>query len=153
MQFGLLAIIFLFSYHFVPHSETSYFWRLPPLLKELPGWINTLLDNLMFQWLAVDVWDPVWKEYEQRPVFRIITRAIGSGILFVITFVRELFLGGAQTIGAFFSDSFLDANEWLYWPALPWTAIVAGAAILGYQLQGFRLALLAGIGVAYLCIF
>ena len=86
-------------------------------------------------------------------VFRIITRAIGSGILFVITFVRELFLGGAQTIGAFFSDSFLDANEWLYWPALPWTAIVAGAAILGYQLQGFRLALLAGIGVAYLCIF
>ena len=44
----------------------------------------------------------------------------------------------------------LDANEWLYWPALPWTAIVAGAAILGYQLRGVRLALLAGIGVGYL---
>ena len=153
MQFGLLAIVFLFSYHLVPHSETSYFWRLPPLLKDIPAWINTLLDNLMFQWFAVDVWDPVWKEYEQKSVFRIITRAIGSAILFLIIFIRELFLGGAQTIGALFSDALLNANKWLYWPALPWTAIVAGAAILGYQLQGIRLALLAGIGVGYLCVF
>ena len=147
MQFGLLAIIFLFSYHLVPQSEASYFWRLPPLLKDIPVWINTLLDNLMFQWFAVDVWDPVWKEYEPKSVFRIITRAIGSAILFLIILIRELFLGGTQTIGALFSDAMLSTNKWLYWPALPWTAVVAGAAILGYQLQGIRLALLAGIGV------
>ena len=153
MQFGLLAIIFLFSYHLVPHSEASYFWRLPPLLKDIPVWINTLLDNLMFQWFAVDVWDPVWKEYEPKSVFRIITRAIGSAILFLIILIRELFLGGTQTIGALFSDAMLSTNKWLYWPALPWTAVVAGAAILGYQLQGIRLALLAGIGVGYLCVF
>ena len=153
MQFGLLAIIFLCSYFLVPQSEHSYLWRLPPLLKDFPTWINTLLDNLMFKWLAVDVWDPVWKEYEQKPVFRIITRAIGSSILFVIIFIRELFLGGAQTIGALFSDVWIDANKWFFWPALPWTAVVAGAAILGYQLQGLRLALLAGIGFAYLSVF
>ena len=145
MQFGLLILIFLLSYFVVPQSENSYFWRLPPLLKDVPLWINTLLDNLMFKWFTVDIWDPLWNDYEQKTIFRIITRSIGSSVLFLIIFIREIFLGGAQTLGAFFSDTWINTNKWLSWPALPWTAVVAGASILGYQLQGIRLALLAGI--------
>ena len=51
------------------------------------------------------------------------------------------------------NDSWIDNNKWFSWPALPWTAVVAGASILGYQLQGIRLAFLAGLGFAYLSIF
>jgi len=76
MQFGLLILIFLLSYFIVPQSENSYFWRLPPLLKDFPLWINTLLDNLMFKWFTVDIWDPLWNDYEQKTIFRIITRSI-----------------------------------------------------------------------------
>ena len=153
MQFGLLILVFLFSYHTVPHSENSYFWRLPPLLKHFPFWINTLLDNLMFKWFSVDIWDPVWQDYEEKTIFRIITRAISSSVLFLIIFIREIFLGGAQTLTFFVNDAWGNSNKWFSWPALPWTAVVAGASILGYQLQGIRLALLAGIGFAYLSIF
>ena len=153
MQFGFLILIFLFSYFVVPQSENSYFWRFPPLLKDFPLWINTFLDNLMFKWFTVDVWDPLWNDYEEKTIFRIITRAISSFILFLIIFIREIFLGGAQTLGALFSDTWIDANKWFSWPALPWTAVVAGASILGFQLQGLRLALLAGIGFVYLSIF
>ena len=99
-QFGLLIAFFLASYFLVPQSETSYLWRLPPLLKSFPGWINFFLDNLMFKWFTVDVWDPLWQDYEEKTVFRIITRSIGSAILFVIILIREFFLGGAQTISA-----------------------------------------------------
>ena len=148
-----LILVFLLSYFIVPQSENSLFWRLPPLLKDFPSWINALFDNLMFKWFTVDVWDPVWQDYEEKTVFRIITRAISSSVLFLIIFIREIFLGGAQTLGVLVNDSWIDNNKWFSWPALPWTAVVAGASILGYQLQGIRLALLAGVGFAYLSIF
>ena len=148
-----LILVFLLSYFIVPQSENSLFWRLPPLLKDVPSWINALFDNLMFKWFTVDVWDPVWQDYEEKTVFRIITRAISSSVLFLIIFIREIFLGGAQTLGVLVNDSWIDNNKWFSWPALPWTAVVAGASILGYQLQGIRLALLAGVGFAYLSIF
>ena len=148
-----LILVFLLSYFIIPQSESSLFWRLPPLLKDVPSWINTLFDNLMFKWFTVDVWDPVWQDYEEKTVFRIITRAISSSVLFLIIFIREIFLGGAQTLGVLVNDSWIDNNKWFSWPALPWTAVVAGASILGYQLQGIRLALLAGVGFAYLSIF
>ena len=153
MQFMFLILVFLISYFIVPQSENNLFWRLPPLLKDFPLWINTLFDNLMFKWFTVDVWDPLWNDYEEKTIFRIITRAISSSVLFLIIFIREIFLGGAQTLGLLFSDTWIDANKWFSWPALPWTAVVGGASILGYQLQGIRLALLAGIGFAYLSIF
>jgi glycine betaine/proline transport system permease protein len=153
MQFMFLILVFLISYFIVPQSENNLFWRLPPLLKDFPLWINTLFDNLMFKWFTVDVWDPLWNDYEEKTIFRIITRAISSSILFLIIFIREIFLGGAQTLGIIINDSWMSNNKWFSWPALPWTAVVAGASILGYQLQGIRLALLAGLGFAYLSIF
>ena len=36
-QFLFLFIIFLILYFFVPKNESSYFWRLPPLLKDIPN--------------------------------------------------------------------------------------------------------------------
>ena len=110
MQFGLLILIFLLSYFVVPQSENSYFWRLPPLLKDFPLWINTLLDNLMFKWFTVDIWDPLWNDYEQKTIFRIITRSSGCSVLFLIIFIREILLGGAHTLGAFLSVSWMYAN-------------------------------------------
>ena len=151
IQFGILFLVFLFSYFFIPHSENNILWRLPPLLKDVPTIIQGILDNLMFEWLTVPVWDPVWQDYEDKTIFRIITRAISSSFLFVIIFIREILLGGARTL-AFFTSDALSANKF-FWPAIPWTVVVAGAAILGYQLQGIRLALLAGLGFFYVSIF
>ena len=36
IQFGVLIFVFLLSYFFIPHSENSFLWRLPPLLKDVP---------------------------------------------------------------------------------------------------------------------
>ena len=99
-QFSFLFIVFLLLYFLVPENENSLLWRLPPLLKDIPLLINTLLDNLMFKWLTVPVYDPDWQMYEDKPIFRIITRSIADFLLFLIIFIREIFLGGLQTIGS-----------------------------------------------------
>ena len=151
-QFGLLFLIFLVLYFFVPEDENSLLWRLPPLLKDIPMMINNLLDNLMFNWLTIPVYDPDWGMYEDKAVFRLITRAISDFLLFLIIFIREIFLGGLQTIGSITGDT-LETFKWVYLPALPWTAVIAGVFILGYKLQGFGLALIASLGFFYVSIF
>ena len=100
-QFSFLFIVFLLLYFLVPENENSLLWRLPPLLKDIPLLINTLLDNLMFKWLTIPVYDPDWQMYEDKPIFRIITRSIADFLLFLIIFIREIFLGGLQTKGKF----------------------------------------------------
>ena len=152
-QFIFLLTIFLILYFFIPKNENSYFWRLPPLLKDLPLMFNILLDNLMFNWFTIPVWDPDWQMYEDKTLFRIITRSISNSVLFFIIFIREIFLGGFQTVNAILGDSITDANTWISIPALPWTAVVIGAIIIGYKLEGIRLALLAGIGFFYVSVF
>ena len=152
-QFIFLLTIFLILYFFIPKNENSYFWRLPPLLKDLPLMFNILLDNLMFNWFTIPVWDPDWQMYEDKTLFRIITRSISNSVLFFIIFIREIFLGGFQTVNAIFGDSITDANTWISIPALPWTAVVIGAIIIGFKLEGIRLALLAGIGFFYVSVF
>jgi len=152
-QFLLLFFIFLISYFIVPESEGNYLWRLPSLFKDFPLWINNLIYSALYDWFPLKVWDPVFEMYEKKAAIREFTRAISSGVLFLITFIREIFLGGAQTIGTFVSSSWLNSNKWFIWPALPWTAVVAGGMLLGYHLQGVRLALLAGIGACYLSLF
>ena len=78
-------------YFFIPKNEDSYFWRLPPLLKSLPLMFNVLLDNLMFNWFTIPVWDADWQMYEDKTLFRIITRSISNSVLFFIIFIREIF--------------------------------------------------------------
>ena len=152
-QFGLLILVFLFFYFVIPHSENNYLWRFPPLFKGFPLFINNLIYNALYEWFPLKVWDPVFEMYEDKPIFREVTRAISRGVLFLIVFIREIFLGGAQTIGVFVDGSWMSANRWFTWPALPWTVVVAGFMLIGMQLQGIRLALLAGIGAFYLSFF
>ena len=91
--------------------------------------------------------------YEEKAAFREFTKSVSKSLLFLITFVRELLLGGDKTIDLFVSDAWLKNNEWMTWPALPWTAGTAGAFLLGYKLDGIRLGLLGGIGALYVSVF
>ncbi len=152
-QFGLLFLVFFILYFFIPHNEGSWLWRLPPLLKDIPLMINNLLDNLMFNWFKIQVWDPDWEMYEEKTLFRQITRGIASGVLFFIIFIREVFLGGIQTISAITGDGLVKTFKWIYLPALPWTAVVIGAFIIGYKLQGIYLGVVASFGFLYVSIF
>lgn len=152
-QMALLLGSFLALYTMVDPSETNLLWRLPALLKELPTTINDGVRFLMFEWMPIDVYDPVIEEFEEKPLFREITRAISTGILFIINFVREILLGGVKTIVAFTSWDFAKENPWAHWPALPWTVVAGWAAFLGYRLQGMGLAVFAGLTAVYIAIF
>ena len=151
-QFSFLILIFLFLYFVVPEDENSLLWRLPPLLKDIPAFINYLLDNLMFNWLTIPVYDPDWGMYEDQAIVRLITRSISDFLLFLIIFIREFFLGGMQTISSLTGDS-LKGLKLAYLPAIPWTAVIMGLFILGYKLQGLSLALIASLGFFYVSVF
>ena len=152
-QFGLLFILFFALYFLIPHNENNYFWRLPSILKGIPLWINNIIFNALYEWFPLKVWDPVFEMYEEKAAFREFTKSVSKSLLFLITFVRELLLGGDKTIDLFVSDAWLKNNEWMTWPALPWTAGTAGAFLLGYKLDGIRLGLLGGIGALYVSVF
>jgi len=98
LQLLLLIIIFMLLYHLVPHTEGSWLWRLPPLLKELPLGINNSVDYIMYDWMPVQVWDPDLEEFEDKPLMRQVTRFISDKVRFLIELVRELLLGGQKTI-------------------------------------------------------
>jgi len=153
LQFLLLLIVFVLLCLFVPATDGSWLWRLPPLLAQLPVWINDSADYLMFEWWPVDVYDPDIEEYEKQPVMRQITRGISGFILFLIEFVRELMLGGVKTIVTFTSWDWATENQWARWPGLPWTVVAAGGIILGYALSGMGLALFTGFTFVYIAVF
>ena len=134
-------------------NEGNYLWRLPSLLKGIPLWINNVIFNALYEWFPLKVWDPVFEMYEEKAAFREFTKTVSKSLLFLITFVRELLLGGDKTLDIFVSDAWLKENDWFTWPALPWTAATVGAFLLGYQLNGFRLGLLGGIGALYVSVF
>ena len=152
-QFGLLFVVFFALYFLIPHSEGNYLWRLPSILKGIPLWINNIIFNALYEWFPLKVWDPVFEMYEEKAAFREFTKTVSQSLLFLITFVRELLLGGDKIIDIFVSDAWLKENDWLTWPALPWTAATVGAFLLGYQLNGIRLGLLGGIGALYVSVF
>ena len=153
MQFLLLIVIFMLLYHLIPHTEGNWLWRLPPLLKEFPLLINNSVDYMMNDWWTVEVWDPDIEEFEDKPIVRQFTRFISDKVLFLIELVRELLLGGQKTIVRFTSWDWVGENEWAVWPALPWTVVAAGAALLGYALSGVGLALFTGLACVYIAIF
>ena len=153
IQFAILLIAFFLLYVFVTPSESNYLWRFPPLLKNLPFIINDFVRGLMFEWMPIEVYDADIDEYEAKPLFREITRAVSSYVLAVINFVRDIMLGGVKTIVVFTSWDFVRDNPWAQWPALPWTVIAGGATILGYKLQGKGLATLAAFSTVYIAVF
>lgn len=153
LQFLLLLVVFMLLCLIVPKSEANWLWRLPALLKDLPSIINDGVNYLMFEWWPIEVYDPDIEEYEQKPLFGQITRGFSGVILFLIEFIREILLGGVKTIVTFTSWDWVTANEWARWPALPWTVITGGMAILGYALGGIRLALFVLFAFIYIAAF
>ncbi len=153
LQFLLLLGIFIVLCMIIPESEGNPLWRLPPLLAGLPLMINNGVDYLMFDWLPVAVYDPDIEEYEQIPIMRQFTRGVSGFILFMIELVRELLLGGVKTIVTFTSWDWATENQWARWPALPWTVVAGGAALLGYALSGWGLAIFAGVAFSYIAVF
>ncbi len=153
VQFAVLLVAFVLLCVSITPSETNYLWRLPALFSSLPSLINDSVRYLMFDWMLIEVYDPEIQEHEQKPLFREVTRSISSAFLFIIIFVREIFLGGVKTIVAFTSWDFVGEKPWLRWPALPWTVIAGWAILLGYKLQGTRLAILAAFTTMYIGIF
>lgn len=153
LQFLLLIVVFLFLYRLVPATEGNWLWRFAPLLKDLPIIINNSVDYLMFDWWLIEVYDPVFEEYEEKPLMRQVTRAISGFILFLIEFVREIMLGGAKTIVAFTGWDWVTENQWARLPGLPWTVVAGAVVILGYALSGRSLALFAGFTFTYIAVF
>ncbi len=129
------------------------FWRLPPLLGWLPIWINDGLFFLLNEWMPMEFWDSATQEYKTRPLVLQISRNITAFMTFLIEFIREILLGGVETIVAFTSWNFVSAYPWVKLPGLPWTIVAAGAAILAYKLSGKGLAIFAGLVMIYISVF
>ncbi len=129
------------------------FWRLPPLLGWLPIWINDSLFFLLNEWMPIEFWDSSIQEYKTRPLVLQITRNITSFMTFLIEFIREILLGGVETVVAFTSWNFVSSYPWAKLPGLPWTIVAAGAAILGYKLSGKGLSIFAGLVMVYISVF
>ena len=153
LQLLLLIVIFMLLYHLIPHTEGNWLWRLPPLIKELPLIINNSVEYMMNDMWPIQVWDPDIEEFEDKPLMRQVTRFISDKVGFLIDLVRELLLGGQKTIVYFTSWDWVTENEWARWPALPWTVVAGGAAILGYALSGIGLAVFAGLACVYIAVF
>jgi len=137
----------------VRYIEYSALWRLPPLLAWLPIWVNDSMFFLLNDWMPIEIYDAEIDEYETRPLVLQITRMISASMLFLIEAIREFLIGGVETIVAFTSWDWIDANPWAELPGLPWTIVAAGAIILGYKLNGRGLAIFAAITMIYISVF
>ena len=74
-------------------------------------------------------------------------------MLFLIQFIREILIGGVETIVAFTSWDFLSAYPWAKLPGLPWTIVAGGAILLGHKLSGKNLAIFAAITMIFISAF
>ena len=54
-QFGILLIIFLFLYNFIPQNEGNYFWRLPSLLGFIPIKLNEIIYAALYEWFPQSI--------------------------------------------------------------------------------------------------
>ena len=107
----------------------------------------------MNDWMPMEFWNEDTQEFKTRPLVLQITRNLTSFITFLIELIREILLGGVETIVAFTSWDWISENSWAELPGLPWTIVAAGAAVLGYKLSGKGLALFAAIVMVYISIF
>ena len=137
----------------VRYIEFSALWRLPPLLAWLPIWVNDSMFFLLNDWMPIEFFDSDIGEYKTRPLVLQITRMISASILFLILAFREILIGGVDTVVAFTSWDWIDANPWAELPGLPWTIVAAAAVILGYKLNGRGLAIFAAVTMIYISVF
>ncbi len=152
-QFGLLLVVFAVLCLSIAPSDTNPLWRFPSLISVLPIWINGSVDFMLSEWMPIEFYDADVEEYKTRPLLLQVTRMIFAVVLFSIELLREILLGGVETIVAFTSWDFVTENEWAKIPALPWTVVAGGAVILGYKLQGKGLAVLIAFSTIYISAF
>ena len=107
----------------------------------------------MNEWFPIEYFDSSIQETKSRPLVLHITRLISSSMLFLIQLIREILIGGVDTIVAFTSWDFLSANPWAKLPGLPWTIVAGGAVLLGYKLSGKNLAIFAAITMIFISAF
>ena len=134
-------------------TKYSVFWRLPAFIAWMPGWINDSVYFLLNDWLPIEYFDSSIQETKSRPLVLHITRLISSSMLFLIQLIREILIGGVDTIVAFTSWDFLSANPWAKLPGLPWTIVAGGAVLLSYKLSGKNLAIFAAITMIFISAF
>ena len=134
-------------------TKYSVFWRLPAFIAWMPGWINDSVYFLLNEWFPIEYFDSSIQETKSRPLVLHVTRLISSSMLFLIQFIREILIGGVDTIVAFTSWDFLSANPWAKLPGLPWTIVAGGAVLLGYKLSGKNLAIFAAITMIFISAF
>ena len=103
--------------------------------------------------MPIEVWNEDTQEFKSRPIVLQISRNLTAFMTFLIQLIREVLLGGLETIVAFSSWDWIDKNPWAELPGLPWTIVAAGAAILSYKVSGKGLALFAGLTMIYISIF
>ena len=123
------------------------------MLGWLPIWINDSLFFLMNEWMPIEFWNEDTQEFRTRPLVLQISRNLTAFMTFLIELIREILLGGLESIVAFTSWDWIDKNPWAELPGLPWTIVAAGSAILAYKLSGKGLALFAGLVMVYISIF
>jgi glycine betaine/proline transport system permease protein len=134
-------------------TKYSVFWRLPAFIAWMPGWINDSVYFLLNDWLPIEYFDTSIQETRERPLVLHITRLISSTMLFLIQFIREILIGGVETIVAFTSWDFISANPWAKLPGLPWTIVAGFAILLAHKLSGRNLAIFAAITMIYISAF
>ena len=134
-------------------TKYSVFWRLPSFIAWMPGWLNDSVYFLLNEWLPIEYFDTSIQETKTRPLVLHITRLISSTMLFLIQFIREILIGGIDTIVAFTSWDFISANPWAKLPGLPWTIVAGFAILLAHKLSGKNLAIFAAITMIYISAF
>ncbi|MFM8606640.1 MAG: ABC transporter permease [Hyphomicrobiales bacterium] len=153
LQLSLLISCFLLLYFLVPHNESNWFWRFPSLLAEVPNKVADAANYLLFDWFPIQTYNPELEDYEETYLLKEVTRSISVAVLFLITFIREILLGGVKTIVTFTSWDFVGENSWAAIQGLPWSVVAACATLLGYSLGGRWLAAFVAFATAYISIF
>ena len=123
----------------------NFVWGLPEL-------INSSLLYLVEDFWKITIVDPEYGFEKNTTVIKEFTRGLAGIILVMINFIREFILGGTKTIASVMGWDFIRDTK-ASWPALPWPAVASGAFLLGYSLNGMKLALLAFIPTVYIAIF
>jgi len=128
---GLVALVILLG-----------FIALVLVRNLLPDWAVIVPDGWVVPF--VDGINAVVEFLRKVPIFfglftfRDFTRALGTAIEWPLDLVEAILIGGFPSLGL---------------PALPWIMVAGLAAVFGWWLKGWRLALLAGGCIVYVALF
>ncbi|WP_339719687.1 ABC transporter permease [Marinomonas primoryensis] len=154
LQFIALLAVFFALVMAIDPTTGGNLWRLQEnLFWLLPDAVNDGLKCLINDFWVVDIYDTELDLTEESTMMKEFTRTLSGVVLFCINLIRELLLGGVKTVVAFTSWDFVSENEWARIPALPWTAVAAGAFLIGHYLGGRNLSILAGTSIIYIAVF